>query len=262
MKKVCSFLVILFALSSCVETSNRANKKFSNVQQENFDNMLVRNRDISYSLGNKILENEFNDSIKHAIGKYMDSVKLFVNWEARIKDINSEESGNSVALSFELVFAQEEHRRVTFEVDYILPEDSIKADKIYQTIKNIDDYSTVYFDGFIRTRTNGEGYYGSLFSEDLMHSYPNFKFFIVDINTESKRDTLSDNLNKAVALSFKAVEPLKLDFKSEISKEESSRRFDMITPEFNAAKEVLTNEERAYVNRLTQALIYNFLYAQ
>ena len=31
---------------------------------------------------------------------------------------------------------------------------------------------------------------------------------------------------------------------------------------YKAAKEVLTQDEKAYVDRLTQALTYNFLYAQ
>ena len=253
MKKLCPLLLILFALYSCVQTSNKANKKFSNVQQENFDNMLARNKDKSYRLGNKILEKEFNDSVKLAMGEYMDSVKLFVNWKAQIQKINSRETGKSVALSFELEYAPEQYRKVSFDVDYILSKDSLDTDKIYNTIKRLNNYSTVYFDG--------EAHYSS-YSDDLMHSYPDFKFFVVDINTTSKGDTLSNNLQNAVDLSFKAIEPLELNFKKKISKKESSKRVDKIAPQFKAAKEVLTQEEKAYVDRLTQALTYNFLYAQ
>lgn len=261
MKKICLLLPILFALYNCVGTSNKANKKFSNVQQEKFDAMLARNNNISYHLGNKILEKEFNDSVKFAIGKYMDSIKLFVNWEAKIQNINSRETGKSVVLSFELEYIPEQYRAVTFDVDYILLKDSLNSDKIYQTIKNIANYSTVYFDGFIGKKANGEAYYSS-YSDDLMHSYPDFKFFIVDINTTSKGDTLSNNLQNAVDLSFKAIEPLELNFKKEISKRESDKRVNEIAPKFQAAKNVLTKEERAYIDRLTQALTFNFLYAQ
>ena len=95
-----------------------------------------------------------------------------------------------------------------------------------------------------------------------MHSYPKFKFFVVDVNTTSKGDTLSNNLQNAVDLSFKAIEPLELNFKKKISEKESNRRVKKIAPEFNAAKEVLTQEERAYIDRLPQALTYNFLYAE
>lgn len=56
MKKIWSLLLIVFALCGCVGTPTQANKKFSNVQQENFDNMLARNKDKSYRLGNKIWE--------------------------------------------------------------------------------------------------------------------------------------------------------------------------------------------------------------
>lgn len=262
MKKTSLSLIVLLVLCSCVETANRANQKFSNLQQENFDNMLANNNEKSYRLGNKILEKEFNDSVKYAIGEYMDSVKLFVNWKARIQDINSRETGNSIALSFELEYAPEKYREVTFDVDYILPKDSLNSDKIYTTIKNLSNYSTVYFDGFIRRKANGEAHYSSLHSDDLMHSYPVFKFFIIDINTEPKGDTLSDNMKKAVELSYKAIEPLKLNYKKEISKKESNKRVDMIAPEFKAAKDKLTKEEQAYIDRLTQALTFDFLYAQ
>lgn len=261
MKKLCLFLLILSALCSCVENVNRATKKFPNAQQEDFDNILAQNSNKHYRLGNDILKKEFNDSVKLAMGKYMDSVKLFVNWKAKIQNITSRESGKSVALSFELEYASGQYRKVTFDVDYILSKDSLNFDKIYKTIKNINNYSTVYFDGFIRTKANGNAYYGS-YTDDLMHSYPNFKFFVVDINAASKGDTLSNNLQEAVDLSFKAIEPLELNFKKEISKKESNKRVERITPQFKAAKEVLTQEERAYIDRLTQALTYNFLYAQ
>ena len=261
MKKLWSLLLIVFALYGCVGAPTKANKKFLNVQQENFDNMLARNKDKSYRLGNKILEKEFNDSIKLAMGEYMDSVKLFVNWKAQIQNINSRETGKSIALSFELEYAPEQYRKVTFDVDYILPQDSINTDKIYQTIRSLNNYSTVYFDGFIRKKANGEAHYSS-YSDDLMHSYPDFKFFVVDINTTSKGDTLSNNLQNAVDLSFQAIEPLELNFKKEISKKESSKRVEKIAPRFKAAKEVLTQDEKAYIDRLTQALTYNFLYAQ
>ena len=81
-----------------------------------------------------------------------------------------------------------------------------------------------------------------------MHSYPDFKFLVVDINTTSKGDTLSNNLQNAVDLSFQAIEPLELNFKKEISKKESSKRVEKIAPRFKAAKEVLTQDERKRIS--------------
>ncbi len=261
MKKISQLLLILFALYGCVGTPTKTNKKFSNIQQNNFHDMLKQNKNEMHSLGNDILRKEFDDSVRLAMGKYMDSVKLFVNWKAKIKDIKSEEIGKSISLSFKLEMSKGSIDEVIFDVDYLLPQDSTNNDKVYQTIRGIDNYSTVYFDGFIRKKANGEAHYSS-YSDDLMHSYPDFKFFVVDINTTSKGDTLSNNLQNAVDLSFQAIEPLELNFKKEITKKESSRRVEKIAPRFKAAKEVLTQEEKAYIDRLTQALTYNFLYAQ
>jgi hypothetical protein len=92
MKKLCALSLIVLVLCSCVVTPVESKKKFSNVQQENFEEILARNREKSYRLGNKILEKEFNDSVKLAMGEYMDSVKLFVNWKAIISKINSRET--------------------------------------------------------------------------------------------------------------------------------------------------------------------------
>lgn len=261
MGKLCQLLLIVFALVGCVGTPTKANKKFSNVQQESFGNMLARNKNASYRLKNKILEREFNDSVKLAIGKYMDSVQLFVNWKAQIQNINSKETDESIVLSFELEYTTTEHMEVAFNVDYILPQDSISTDKIYKTIRSLSNSSIVYFDGFIRKKANDEADYSS-YSDELMHSYPDFNFFVVDINTTSKGDTLSNNLQNAVDLSYQAVEPFELNFKKKISEKELNERVDKVAPRFKAAKEMLTQEEKAYIDRLTQALTCNFLYAQ
>lgn len=259
MKKLCQLLLILFALYGCVGTPTETNKKFSNVQQNNFHEMLIENESKMRSLGNDILREEFDDSVRLAMGKYMDSVKLFVNWKAKIKDIKSEEIGKSISLSFKLEMPKGSIDEVIFDVDYLLPQDSTNNDKIYQTIRGIDNFSTVYFDGFIRKKANGEAHYND--TGRNRHIYPEFKLFVVDINTTSKGDSLSNNLQNAVDLAFQSIEPLELEFKKEISEKESSKRFDKIVPRFNAAKEILTQEEKAYVNRLLQALTYNFLYA-
>lgn len=58
----------------------------------------------------------------------------------------------------------------------------------------------------------------------------------------------------AIDISFQAIEPLELNFKKEISKKKSSKRVEKIAPRFNAAKEVLKQDEKTYIDRLTQAL--------
>ncbi len=257
--KLVIFLLFVTFFCSCVYNPP---KKFVNEQQNEFDDMLVQIIQKSRSVRNEIAEQEFNDSIRLAMGQYMDSTKLFVNWKATIKDIKSTQSGSLTNLSFVLYYKPEEYREVEFYVDYLVSNDSLKTDKVYQTVKNLSNYSTVYFDGFIRTKNNGEAYYQIIAFEDLIYSYPDFKFFVVDVNTTSKGDTLPPHLHNAIDLGFEAIEPLKLNYRKEISDTESKKRLETITPRFNVAKDSLTTEELSYINRLMTALTYNFMFAK
>ena len=47
-----------------------------------------------------------------------------------------------------------------------------------------------------------------------------------------------------------------------MSDKDTKKRIAEIAPQFKTAKELLTQEEKEYVDRLTQALTYNFLYAE
>lgn len=258
MRKIVALLFAAFVLYGCGDVASN----FSNKQQGEFDRMLTENHNKDLNLSNDIQKKEFNDSVKLAIGEYMDSVKLFVNWQGRIKGISSKDTGeNSIALSFELIFSSAQIKEVSFDVVYVLPKDSADSDKIYQTVKNFGNLSTVYFDGFIRETATGEASYSS-YDDYIMHAYPKFHFFVVDINATSKGDTLSPNLQKAVDLSFKAIEPLKLQFKKKISEAECDKQVKAVAEPFKAAKKALTKEEAAYVDRLSQALTLNFLYAE
>lgn len=256
-------LILSLVMSSCVQNvGNNNRQKYANVQQKEFDNMLAMNVKKYYHLGNDIQKKEFNDSVKLSIGSYMDSVKLFNNWEGTIEKIRMDETGQkSIHLSFEIKYKPEEYREICFEVDYVLPKDSTNSDKIYQTVRNLDEFSEVKFDGFIRTKSNGEAYYGN-YSDDLIHSYPDFNFFLIDINLKSSNDSISDNLRNAINVSFESIEPLKLNFRGQISQKESDKRMKQLLPKFQAAKETLTKEERTYIDRLCQALTLNFIYGK
>lgn len=275
MKQLILFIFALLSLYGCVEEPRKPQKIHINEQQESFKRMIASNEEKMNSLANQLQEREFIDSLKLAMGEYMDSVKLFVNWKAKIQNINSTEEDNSIALSFELAFdfdpnqfqdqdsayASVSGNTVEFDVDYVVPKDSIKSDKIYNTVKQLKEGSTVYFDGFIRTKANGEAHFISeSFEPSFCPSW--FKFFIIDISTTSKGDTLSPKLQKAVELSYQFAEPIKLNFKKKISDKEASKRTDKREKALKTAMKELPKEEKNYVRRLVQALVYNILYAE
>ena len=272
MKKLCSIVLVVLALSSCVGTPNNTDQKFANVQQDNFEIILAKNRESYYRLGNDILRKEFSDSVKVAMGEYMDSVKLFVNWVARIHHVDITELRQSILLSFDLEYGPREYipnafrnvpannSEVTFRVDYGVSKDSADSDQIYQKLKTIDEYSTVYFDGFIRMKSNGEAHYVDSDYDTFIHRTPKFKFFIVDINKVSKGDTLSRNLANAVGVSYEIMKQVE---RSTILKKELDRHWiDSVATKNKSAKEILTSEELEYLNRFTHALSRNFLYAE
>jgi hypothetical protein len=53
MKKLCALSLIVLVLCSCVVTPVESKKKFSNVQQENFEEILARN---NYHIQNALKE--------------------------------------------------------------------------------------------------------------------------------------------------------------------------------------------------------------
>lgn len=56
------------------------------------------------------------------------------------------------------------------------------------------------------------------------------------------------------------VEPLKLQFLNQISKDESDKNFNNLSPEFDNLKSHLTENEKSYIQRVNTCLVYNFMY--
>lgn len=135
--------------------------------------------------------------------------------------------------------------------------DSLNDDYIYNKVKNISDYSKVYFDGFIRTKNNNQ-IYGS--KQNI--AYPDYYFWIIDIGTTKRNDILPVNLKDAVDFCYKITQPLKLLYLKELSKEESDNQHLKLLPNFKLLKSKLTNDENKYIQRLNTCLIYNFLYTE
>ena len=256
------FAILLMLNCSCVPTGTGQPQRFPNPQQQKFDDMLARfnNSSLKYS-SNQIRKKEFLDSVKYATYCFVASSKLFTNWQGVISHINSQKSGNSTVLEFDITYKPEEYREVTFNCKYIFPTDSLSSDELYQKVHELDGYETVYFDGFIRTLSDKTVKYSWSSSDDLFLPYPKFQFFVIDLSTNQKSDTISPNLKNAIDLTFDAIEPLKLNFEGKISKKECNKLVTAIAPKFEDAKSRLTISEKRYIDRLAQACTVNFLYA-
>lgn len=253
---VLTALLILVSLYSCTPQLTR---RFPSAQQQEFDDILSNYKESSrkYS-GNQIKERELLDSMNRTLFDYVDSVRLFRNWEGKISQIDSEQSDSLIMLTFNISYRSYGSGNVTFECKYIFPKDSILTDELYQKVRDLSSYETVYFDGFIRTFSN-KTITSDLFDDFILH-HPEFEFFVIDISTEPN-EADNPNLQRAIDLTFEALEPLKQNYEGSLSKTECDQQVQDVTLQYNAAKSKLNKSERQYIQRLGQAYIYNFLFA-
>lgn len=250
---------LIIALSSCVNTSQ---KSVYNDQQAAFDKFLSIRNSHKYNSRNDIQKAEFMKQFESDLYSYVDSAKLFVNWIGNIENISTRNvGGESTQVRFEINYTPEQYRKVGFNCLYFVDNDSLETDHIYNIVKNISNYSTVYFDGFIRTTNhNTVKYCLNKPGDELNLPYPEYDFYIVEIGTASRGDTLSMNLQAAVECAYKLNESLKLNYQKKISNAEQKKRWKALAPEFKAIDAKLTEEEKGYVNRLINALTMNYLY--
>lgn len=236
-------------------------KKFDNPQQQAFDDFLAKKRESSYRQNNDIQKKEYYNQFEKELFSYVDSVGLFVNWQGIIEKIETTESGNTTALKFSITYQPEQYRKITFRCTHLITTDSLNTDYVYNTVKNMPNYTVVYFDGFIRTKNNDEiDYYMSSAGSDLNISYPDYEFWITDISPEKRDNLLSPKMQNAVSVAYKINNPLKKQYMGLITKEESDRQFSELLPSFNQAKSELTDSEKQYIQRLNTCLTYNYLY--
>lgn len=262
MKKITFVFVMtamIIALSSCVNSSQRLG---FNAQQAAFDMFLSTRNEQRFDLQNDIQKSEFMKQFELDLYNYVDSAKLFVNWIGEIKNISTKSIGeHSTQVSFTIQYVPERHRKVEFNCLYFVDNDSLEADHIYNTVKNISNGTTVYFDGFIRTTSHNTVKYRNGEPEDELNlPYPDYDFYIVEVGTVSRGDSLSANLKAAVECTYKLNESLKQNFLKKISDTEQKKQCNALAPEFKAIKAKLTQEEKLYINRLINALTQDYLY--
>ena len=69
-------------------------------------------------------------------------------------------------------------------------------------------------------------------------------------------------MQNAVNMTFDVIEPLKSNSKKEISEKEMEARLEVLAPKYDEVISKLTPQQKSYIQRLSQACSYNFLYAE
>lgn len=259
MKKLLFFVLAFFALFiSCTNTDNKQNQ--NPTQQELFSNFLMLEESEYLKEPNKIAQNEYKKKFERRLYNYVDSfIGIITNWKGTIKNINSIEERNTTGVKFEIVSSIREYQEITFVAFYPLPTDSLNIDPVYNSVKEMYEGQTVYFDGLISTKSNQEvNYYMSSLFENHF-SYPHYYFWVVDVRPYS--DTIGIRLKKEIELCRNINRPLELNYKGRLPKEKADSIFNKLLPEYKNTINKLPLKEQKYISRLGTAITYNYLYS-
>nr|WP_288837041.1 hypothetical protein [uncultured Flavobacterium sp.] len=251
------FLTVLFfaIVSSC--RNFQIENSFQNKTQERFDNFLKGMKEKEYSASNDIQKMEYFRNFDTSLSRFLDSNKVFVNWNGTISNIKTREVDTVTIISCDISYNPEEYREVSFHCDHAVATSKVNYDTLYQKLKNISNFSTVFFDGYIIRDIDDKVLY-DYGSDDLKVAYPNYKFNLLNITKESHCDTLSANLQQVINLNFQVVDLLKQKVKKVITDKEWEKQTKALN--LDDLEDKLTPPEKAYSTRLKQYLFSDFLY--
>lgn len=245
--------ILAFTLISCSPVNT--NKGVEKDDQARFSDFLEGCHESESRALNDIQRAEYMDTFEHQLANHVDSVIIFNNWKCQISNIKSTDYSKSVNLTFDLEVEPRQYQKISFDVSYILPKDSIAVDSVYQFVKNTRNYSTVYVDGFIPiNRDNTVKYdYG-----DMHLNYPNYKFYVTQISDQPV--IVSDNLRTALSLMNKQLKLLRGNYWKQISDIDKTHKVDSIMPIFEEAQSKLTPSEKKYLSIYGTQFANDFLY--
>lgn len=255
-------LGIIGGIITLFDKSEQTPLSFADKQKESFMIEYYNYGKEVLNRSNSISRQEYIDSVHLALGQHMDSIMLLVDWRAEISYISLDrsEKSNNDKLSFNLTMYPDSvnlfnYHKTVFDVNYVFPTSKESTDKIYQTVKNLKEYSTVYFDGFIRQYTGGLKPKGE-YSIDTNN--PSFDFFITDIKVGDQHNpTLSESLFEAISLVHDNYSSIKKYYKNGIYLSKTDKEISQVVPKFEKIKLRLKEDELAYVMRYYHALAIN-----
>lgn len=250
------FVILTISFIACNDSHDLS---FTNKSQNIFENILSKYNKSKHSYNNEIQKIDSLKSFDREILKFIDSTKYFVNWKASIKDIKvsdrSLNSQNYKVLTFTLYYEPDEHREVEFECLKSIEIDSLETDLLYNNIKNIANYSTVYFDGIIRKDDNGQIDYSRYSGEkdDMRLSYPSFNFNIFNITQKKRSDTLSNSLKSLIDIDIQIIEHLKMN---QEKKYDINKYTEQYIPVVDSLRKEITPEEIYWRNKFVNHYLH------
>ncbi len=237
-----SILITLVLLVSCGPRNTQVgqNKEETNPLVEYLQQYKNKKDDAVNSIQRDELWQEREDGLV----TLQDSVGVFNNLKGRIENITARDVRNSKVLEFWIKIKPEEYFEITLECTHIVHKDSLESDSLYQTVKGLSNYSTVYVDGAIAVTTQGKVANDSWSEKDLQLSYPRYKFNVVSLST-SPQAKVSVNLQNAIVIWRRNFEGILKNGKAALTDENIAA--------YKKATENLTPEEDDYLGKYGNA---------
>lgn len=236
------YTMAVVLLVSCGSRNPQATQ--SEVKQNPLVEYLQQYKGKNYDAGNSIQRDELWQEREDGLVILQDSVGVFNNLKGRIKDITAQEVRDSKVVEFRVEIEPEKYFEITLECSHIVHKDSLESDSLYQIVKGLSNYSTVYVDGAIAVTSKGKAANASWGDKDLQFSYPKYKFNIVSLST-SPLPKVSANVRNAIVVWRRSFEDILKNGKSAVTDENIAA--------FKKATENLTPEEDAYMGKYVHA---------
>lgn len=187
---VAILLTQLFSVLSCTQKVEDTKNEYSNLndtQMKYYELITLQNNALNGKPRkiNKIQQELYLDSVQKAQKAFYKENPIFFNWIGTIKNINMTKKDNRTVIDFEISL---KHPYDTIKIKFICRgerfTDSLSNYHIYNAIKNIPDYSKVYFTGFLGDEIIHNYLYKDLTSDDIQES-----FDIIDLSTTPLDDS-------------------------------------------------------------------------
>ena len=242
MKKIILFLAVAI-LASC-------NPRLQQVKEEQNElvEYLLKYKEARFNTGNSIQRDELWQAREDSLVLLQDSLGVFHNIKGKIERIRANDIGKAKVLEFEIDIEPEQYFKIELKCRYIIPQDSVKTDSLYNLIKSLSNYTTVYVDGAIAITSNLKPDNSSISEKDIQMSYPSYNFNVVSLST-SELPEISTNLRSAIVIWRKSFEC--------ILKNGKSAETDENIEAFKKAKEMLTPAEDIYMGEYVNACSFD-----
>ena len=249
MKRILLIAVVCLAIfEGCGKRKTPPKTTYDNITQQEFTDILIREKSAYYKAVNAIQKQETIDSLNAQLIQFVDSTQVFKNWHGAISNIGLsdevKDNKNYKRLTFDIWTMPDQYLKYTFHHSELIDIDSLSSHCLYNAIKSIPNNSFVYFDGRI----------GVLYDQQICYvgqydiSKPTYDFLVLDISSEPLTE-LSPAMTDLINIHSDIDRQIRKKVTQQMSESELNIYIEKYTPHIDSLLQKLTRCERHYLSR-------------